>query len=62
MHHVVQEHQEHGQLKAEFFSCCGGRLQDGSMFKAQVEYAPYLYLQVKVRSAKTDGREVKGRD
>lgn len=24
-------------------------LQDGSMFKAQVEYAPYFYLHVKVR-------------
>ena len=24
-------------------------LQDGSMFKAQVEYAPYFYLQIKAR-------------
>ena len=29
-------------------SCFCPGLQDGSMFKAQIPYAPYFYLQVKV--------------
>ena len=35
------------------------RLQDGSMFQANVRYTPYFYLQIKVRCT-ADGLAVTG--